>query len=139
MKKSTLFALWGGLYILCAAVGFIQFPAPYVKILSRLLALVSFVPPARLLYLGSHSKDIATVKLIRNLCALSLLLTLALLVITIMSAAGPVLLGNLLNSILIIVSSPMMACGNWALSLFLWACLLMASLQILRKARKAGS
>lgn len=137
MKKSTLFALWGGLYILCAALGFIRLPAPPVKILSRILALCSFVPPAWLLYLSRQNADWAAVKVIRNLCALSLLLTLVLLIMTIISAAGPVLLGNLLNSVLIIVSSPMMACGHWALSMFLWACLLMVSLQILRNARKA--
>ncbi len=137
MKKSTLYALWGGLFILCAGLGFIPFPAPSVKILSRILALFCFLPPAWLLYLGNKSQDRALVKLIRNLSALSLLLTLVLLVIIIVSAAGPILLGNILNSILIIVSSPMMACGNWALSMFLWACLLMVSLQILRKIGKS--
>jgi len=34
-----------------------------------------------------------------------------------------------LHIMLVIVSSPMVCSGNWALSLFLWACLLVASLR----------
>ena len=41
-------------------------------------------------------------------------------------------LGNLLHIVLTIVSAPMMASGSWILSLFLWACLLMASLKKLK-------
>ena len=35
--------------------------------------------------------------------------------------------GNRMNALLIIVSTPMFASQMWALSLFLWACLLMGS------------
>ena len=50
-----------------------------------------------------------------------------------MLAVGSEALGNVLHYILVVVSSPMIASGHWALSLFLWACLLMVSLKQLRK------
>ena len=45
-------------------------------------------------------------------------------------AAGILLL---LFAVLIVVSSPMVCSGYWALSLFLWACLLIVSHSLLRK------
>ena len=36
-------------------------------------------------------------------------------------------------AVLIVVSSPMVCSGYWALSLFLWACLLMVSHSLLKK------
>ena len=42
-------------------------------------------------------------------------------------------LGTVLHHILTIVSAPMIASGHWALSLFLWACLLMVSIRQLRR------
>ena len=40
MKKSYLFALWGGLFVLCAALGFIPSPGAALKILLTLLSFV---------------------------------------------------------------------------------------------------
>ena len=42
-------------------------------------------------------------------------------------------MGNFLYQVLIIVSSPMVCSRHWALSLFLWACLLITSHQQLKK------
>ena len=56
-------------------------------------------------------------------------LTLALFVASILTAAGSERLGNFLHGVLAIVSTPMLCSGQWALSLFLWACLLMLSLK----------
>ena len=44
--------------------------------------------------------------------------------------------GQVLHYTLTIVSAPMICSGHWALSLFLWACLLVASLQQLRKDKR---
>lgn len=133
MKKNTLFALWGGLFILCAGMSFIPEAAGVVRNIQILLSFLFFIPPAMLLYQAArfHRRPVAA--LIRNLSILSLAMTSALLLICILTAMGPTVLGNILNSVLTIVSSPMLCSPSWALSMFLWACLLMVSISVLRK------
>ena len=67
--------------------------------------------------------------LMRNLSALSLGLTALLLILNFLTAFHSELLGNILHAVLVVVSSPMICSGHWVLSLFLWACLLFASLK----------
>lgn len=133
MNRKFLFALWGGLFIVCAAMGFIPDPAGVGRVLLTLLSIAFFVPPALALYQAIQDGDRPVLRLIRNLSALSLGLTLVLLVLNFLSALRSETLGNILYHILIIVSSPMVCSGCWVLSLFLWACLLMVSLKGLRK------
>ena len=135
MKKEYLFALWGGLFVLCAALGFIPAPGKALQILMTLLAISFFVPGALLLWLSAKTGDRDTALLIRNLAAASLILTAILIIANFFSALGSALVGNILYNILIVVSSPMVCSGYWALSLFLWACLMIASMRIL-KAKK---
>ena len=129
MKNTHLYALWAGLFIICAGLGFIPEAAGFGRFVLTLLSLLFFVPPAMLL----HQGDRDTVLLIRNLSALSLLVTVIVLIGNFLSALGSPLLGNILHAVLVIVSAPMVCSGYWALSLFLWACLLMVSLQKLKK------
>ena len=128
MKNTHLYAIWAVLFIICAGLGFIPEAAGFGRFVLTLLSLLFFVPPAVLLYQG----DRETVKLIRNLSALSLLVTAVTLICNFLSALGSQLLGNILHGVLVIVSVPMVCSGYWALSLFLWACLLMVSLQKLK-------
>ena len=129
MKKTQFFALWAILFIICAGLGFIPEPEGTGKFLCTLASVVFFLPPAVLLFRAEKDDDRNTLKLIRNLSAASLGATLVLLVANVLSALGSRLLGNVLYAMLVIVSSPMICSGSWALSLFLWACLLMASLK----------
>ena len=133
MNQKFLFPLWGGLFIVCAAMGFIPDPAGVGRILLTLLSIAFFVPPALALYQAIQAGDQPVLRLIRNLSALSLCLTLVLLVLNFLSALRSETLGDILYNILTIVSSPMVCSGCWVLSLFLWACLLMVSLKGLRK------
>jgi len=133
MNQKPLFALWGGLFILCAGLGFIPEPAGAVRAVLTALSLVFFLPPALLLYRAVQEGSRDVLKLIRNLCCLSLGLTLLLLVLNFLCAMRTELLGTVLHYILTIVSSPMICSGHWAMSLFLWACLLMVALGQLRK------
>lgn len=130
MNRKTLFALWGGLYALCAALGFIPAPAGALKALLVVLAAASFVPPLMIVY---GKKDVHTLQLVRNLSAWWLLLTTALLVLNFMSATAPENLGNLLHCVLVIVSSPMICGQYWVLSLFGWAFVLFAAMAQLKK------
>ena len=133
MKKSTLFGLWAGLFIICAGLGFIPSPAGGLRILLTALSIGFFVPPAVLLYRAKQTGDGHTLQLLRNLSALSLLATMVLLVLNFLSAFWPKFWGDLLHGMLVVVSSPMVCSGYWALSLFLWACLLIVSLKLQKK------
>jgi hypothetical protein len=135
MNQKTLFALWGGLYAVCAALGFVNTQSTAAQVLMTLLAIIFFAPAALLLQLSRTGGDLSIAVLIRNFSLASLILTTVLLIANFLSVLAPELLGNILYGILVIVSAPMICCGNWALSMFLWACLLICSLKIL-KARK---
>ena len=133
MKKSTLYTAWAVLYILCAGLGFIPEPGRAGQILMTGLSLAFFVPPALLVYRASARKDRDTLKLVRNLSALSLGVTMAALILNLLGAVYSEKLGNILHFFLIMVSSPMICSGYWVLSLFLWACLLMVTGKQIRK------
>lgn len=134
MSKKNWYALWGVLYILCAALGFVAEAEGALNVLLILLALAFFVPPAVLLYTAGKDGDIRGVKRIRNLSIVSLLGTLVLMVLNILTAVdGSESLGNAMHVALVMVSAPMYCARNGLVSLFLWACLLMASIKLLRK------
>lgn len=128
MKKTVLFALWGGLFVISAALGL----ADNTKA-GLWVSILFFLPPSLLLYDAGKAGDKSAVLLIRNLAALSLGLTLVLLILNVVFAVRSQAVGNFLHGILGVVSTPMLASGYWALSLFLWACLLMVGRKLARK------
>ena len=133
MSKKLLYILWGGMFILCAGLGFIPSPTGAVRVVLTVLSVVFFLPPALLLYHAKAEADTAVIKLVRNLSAWSLVVTVVTLVLNFLFAVASEALGTVLHYLLVIVSSPMMCSGYWALSLFLWACLLTVSRQMLKK------
>lgn len=133
MNKKFLTVLWAGLFIVCAGLGFIPEPEGTARILLTIPALLFFLPPALLLYDAGRSRDTATVMLIRNLSMLSLGLTVLLLILNFLTVLSSDRLGQILHDILTIVSTPMICSGHWAMSLFLWACLLTGSLRQLKQ------
>ena len=135
MKKKSLFALWGGLFLLCAGLGFIPEPAGAVRWVLTGLSILFFLPPAVLVYQGKKTGDGHLLALIRNLSAMSLGLTAVLLILNFLTAFRSELVGNLLHAVLVVVSTPMICSGRWVLSLFLWACLLMVSLPVKQKTK----
>ncbi len=133
MNKTSWFTLWGGLFILCAGLGFIPAPTGAVKFLLTALSICFFIPPGVLLYRAAQEKDTLTIRLLRSLSAVSLVLTLAVLVANFLVLMAPEFIGNILYAVLVVVSAPMVCSQYWVLSIFLWACLLMASLGLLKK------
>lgn len=129
MKNQYLFALWGALFILCAGLGFIPEPAGALRILLTGLSVLFFLPPAVLVWKGRRERNRRQLALVRDLSIISLSLSVLLLIANFLSAFHSELLGNILHGVLVVVSSPMICSGHWALSLFLWACLLIGSLK----------
>jgi hypothetical protein len=133
MSNKSLYSLWGVLFIICAVLGFIPVPSDAVQAVFTAASVLFFVPPLALLQRSGKQGDTNTAQLIRNLSVGSLSLTLVLLILSVICAVQSEFLGNFLHGILVIVSTPMICSGYWVLSLFLWACVLVYSLQILRK------
>ena len=131
MSRKLLFARWGGLFILCAGLGFIPEADGFFAGLMKILAITFFVPGFVLLYRSKRTGDRNTVVLIRNLSAASLIATVVLIVANFLSIGAGEAAGDALYAMLVILSSPMICGGSWLMSLFLWACLLVSSLEIL--------
>ena len=129
MKYRFLYALWGALFILCAGLGFIPEPAGALKVLLTGVSLLFFLPPAVLVWQSRREKNRAVLALVRNLSIASLSLSALLIIANFLTAFRSELLGNILHGVLVVVSSPMICSGHWAMSLFFWACLLIASLK----------
>lgn len=120
MKVKITYALWAVLFVICACLGFVANATGIGKILLILSSLIFFLPGALLLYWGQRKQ----VRLI-SICSLGA--TLLLLLANILSVLASETVGNVLNTLLVIISSPMYCAQFKALSLFLWACLLMAT------------
>ena len=127
MKSQFLYALWGALFILCAGLGFIPDPAGALRVLLTGLSILFFLPPALLVWKGRREKDRQTLMLVRNLSIVSLGLSVGLIIANFLMAFRSELLGDILHGVLVVVSSPMICSGHWAMSLFFWACLLISS------------
>ena len=128
MKKRILYGCWVCLYALCAALGHVAEPAAVQAVALTLMSLIFFIPAIILLVDALRAKDKKALLQLRWISALSLGLTLLLLVANVLSAMSTEAVGNVLYEILIFVSVPMVCSQHWLLSLFLWACLLFATL-----------
>ena len=127
MKSQFLYALWGALFILCAGLGFIPEPAGVLRVLLTGLSILFFLPPAVLVWKGRREKDRMALSLVRNLSIASLSLSVLLIIANFLTVFRSELLGDILHRVLVVVSSPMICSGHWAMSLFFWACLLISS------------
>ncbi len=128
MKRNQKLALiWGGMYILCVVLGFVQTQNGLLQALFALLSIGFFIPGGILLYEAVERKNRALVKRIRILCLTSLLLTVLVLIGNVLTLPAAEAVGNRMHALLVVVSAPMMCSQFWAISLFLWACLLMGT------------
>ena len=136
MKNKHLYSIWGCLFIICALLGFIPAPEGLLKTLLVLVAAAFFVPGWILYYRSAKNMDLFSLRIIRTICFLSLGTTLLFLVLIFLSAGNPNISGAFLYGLLIIFSSPMVCAQYWVVSLFLWACLLFASISSISKIKK---
>ena len=133
MSNTVLYAIWGGLFALCAGLGFITEPKNSTQMLMTFFSLALFVPPFLLNYRAAEKKDRRTLTLVRNLSFYWLALASMLLVGNFLTVFASEALGNMMHILLIIVASPMVACGSWALTIFLWACVFFDARSKLKK------
>ena len=136
MKNKQLYLYWLYLYILCAALGFI--PAERSPLVTALLALLSvafFIPPALLLHRSFQQGNPRHPRFIAIASGVSLALTTLLFIANTLTVLAPqdVLLGNILNALLVVLSAPMLCAPFSILGLFGWACLLVTAIRCLKK------
>ena len=135
-EKGLWKAIWAGMYLLCAVLGFLPPQEGGNRIMLVIFAVLFFAPPAWLLWLSYRDSDLPTLKLLRLLSALSLGSTMALIVLNFLSVLWPDWLGDFLYFLLLVLSVPMLCGQYWVLSLMLWAILLWGSLLALGNLRK---
>lgn len=128
MKKSVIYAIWGALYCLCVGLGFVS-ATGMGRILLGLAGLAFFVPPFYLLWQARKEENRKTVMVLRLVSAAVLALSMILLVLNFLSVYFSAHAGLVLYVLLVMFTPPMACMQSWALSLFLWACLLMLTLQ----------
>ena len=127
MKNTTLYYIWGGMYLLCALFGFLPSPDGGLRVFMRILSLLFFVPPAWLLLNGLRQGDRKLLKLLRYLSAGVLATSLLLLITGILSLAAPEGVGTFLHILMNVLCPPIITSGQYALGLFLWGCLFFAT------------
>lgn len=133
MKEKIAYGCWACLYVLCVWLGVVNQPEGAGKILFVLAALAFFVPGVLLLVWGIREDNRKQIKTVRILAVLSLSLTLMALIANFCSVLFSETLGNVLHTVLVVVSAPMVCSQYWVLSLFLWASLLMGSFLKIKK------
>ena len=133
MSRKLMYFLWGGLFVVCAALGFVEEPEGLLAGLMTALGLMFFAPPLLLLRRSRDTGKLFDAVLVRNLSAASLVLILMGLVANVLSLMGSVALGDALHVVLGIVSTPMFCCRIWVLALFGWAFLMISGHKLVKK------
>ena len=133
MFHQLFYTLWGAMFVLCAASGFIPEPQGAARWALTALSLLFFLPPAVLVWRAKEEKDRFTLRLIRSLCLCSLGLTLVLLIATFAAIPASLAVGDILYGVLTVLSAPMICSQIWIVSLCLWAVLLWSCILLLRK------
>ena len=135
MDKKSICKAWAVLYVLCVALGLIEPRSDFGKWVMVLLGLVFFVPPFVLAGKAKGEENRKILKVLRIISLCSLALTLIMLVLNFVSVYASAAVGLWLYVILTLVSAPMTCLQYWAVSLFLWACLLFFTVISRKKAK----
>ena len=140
MRFGALYTAWAALFVLTAALG-LCFPAAEggLKALLLIISILFFLPPWLILQKARRTGNDHHRKLVGMLAALSLVMTTALICLNILSFSDAEGLGDVLHVVLTVVSAPMVCSNFFAVPLFLWAVLLMASFFSKKEAKSAGT
>lgn len=133
MSNKLLYICWGFLYAITAAFGFIVGAEGFAYGVLIFFALLFFLPPAVLLSQYIKAGNRKGIKILFWLSVSSLVLTMILFIANILAVGSSAATGFVMYVILVVVSAPMYCGQIQFISLFLWACLLMACVQNLRK------
>ena len=144
LNKYILFALWAGMYVLCAVLGFLPPQEGGNRVLLVVMALLFFLPPALVIYRCWLDKDKKMLRLLRLIALAVLIATVTVLVLNLLSVAlilimpesAALVVGDILYYLLILVSNPMICGQSWGIGLIGWAALLWSCIYVLRMLKK---
>lgn len=129
MKKSVIYTVWAVLYCICVGLGFTKDPEGLGKFLLTASSVIFFLPPFYLAWQARNEKNRKTMLVLRLVSIAVLSLSLILIALNFLSVYFSAQTGLVLYVLLVMFTAPMVCSQYWALSLFLWACVLMLSLQ----------
>lgn len=133
MRYSTLYALWGAMFLLCAGLGMIPDPQGVGYGACLVCGLAFFAPPMVLVQKARKEKQKKHLVFVRDAALLSLGLTVLAFAVNVFSAFGSDLMGKLLHVLLAVVSTPMFCTQIWVLSLLGWGVLLMSAREYMKE------
>lgn len=138
MKDKQLYLYWLYLFIICAALGFIQNRNPLGVALLTIVGVAFFVPPAIMVYRDIRAGQSRHLGKLAILSGCSLLATAVLFILywLLLTVSGSDISAGIAYAVLTVFSAPMMCVAFPAISMFLWACLLITSVLYWKKLRK---
>lgn len=134
MNVKKLWFAWLYCFILCAVLGFFPEPSGFFKFMFVVVAVGFFVPPFLLLKHGQKK----THRLVLTASAVSLTVTVVLIILNFTSVLMPKLWGSIFYWMLVVFSTPMICGQYWVLSLFGWAFLMFSAISVVRTKEKTG-
>jgi len=138
MKNSVVYSLWAVLYCVCVGLGFAEDPEGAAKVLFILTGIISFMPPFYLAWKAKKSQNRQIMTLLLWISGSVLVLSTVLLMLNFLSVYFSDRAGLVLHVMLVMFSAPTACCQSFALGLFLWACVFVLSLQMLREQNRPG-
>ena len=132
-KEPIVYAVWFTLYIICTALGTIIQRTTLGHILLMILSVLFFVLGIILVYDGLKQKNKKALFRVRLVSLLSIVLTLSLIVLNILCVGAGEQVGQLLNDLLILVSTPMFCSYIRGISIFGWACIFVSTFPFMWK------
>lgn len=134
MKLKSVWLSWLYLFVLSAVLGFIP-AGGFLKAVFVVVAIGFFVPGFVLLTKADHRDDVKTIRLVRNIAILALILATVLILLNMMSATMTKAWGDVFYVLLVVFAAPLICGQYWALTLFGWACLMIYGTMLLQKDR----
>lgn len=140
LNKYILAAIWVGMYILCAVLGFLPPQEGANRWLLMIFGILFFVPPGLLVYTCWKEKNRKWLQLVRTVALVVLVTTVALMLINLLSITlllvmpenAALVVGDILYYLLNLGSVPMMCGQYWSIGMTGWAVLLWTSIVLQR-------
>ncbi len=131
-------AVWAGLFILCATVGFLPADETALAVVYTAFAVLFFLPPGLLIKKAWGEKNEKELRFVKVLSLVSLGTTFGLMIANLLSVLAPIWVGDVLNALLVILGTPMMCSRVPLLTLLLWAVLFFTARELLNILKKEG-
>ena len=133
LKTKFLWLSWLYLFVQCAVLGFIPEPTGIVKWLLVAAAVCFFIPGFVLLVKADHRDDEKTIRLVRTLSLIALVLDTVLILFNYLTVTMTDTWGIVAHWMLVILGSPLICGQYWVLALFGWASLMVYATMLMQK------